>query len=306
MSEEVNENPKDSGSVAACSRHGWSSDRIPYQKSVRPVLRSDHAPSLATFLIWGKYIKYTSPIPVLSTTTPLRPATSRQTAVVQRISDTNVIQIHSNYTRGIVSVATFAITGVVFDITNLVKGILSRGVESNPVMDELEKRTREAREARLRAEESTRRAKEEKRWANAGQKAAEAKAAAANKRAKDEEAARKEAERSLREGIQLITWPSKEEIASAKQRLQYKEGMLHFAIAGVAGSGKSSLINAFRGVRNNARDACPTGIIETTTVITRYADPNSATPIVWYDVPGAGTLKAPGWQYFNAQGLCIF
>ncbi|KAH9917614.1 uncharacterized protein B0H18DRAFT_883603 [Fomitopsis serialis] len=29
-------------------------------------------------------------------------------------------------------------------------------------------------------------------------------------------------------------------------------------------------------------------------------------PYVWYDVPGAGTLTIPDWQYFTEQGLYIF
>ncbi|KAG2069326.1 hypothetical protein BDR04DRAFT_1101862 [Suillus decipiens] len=38
----------------------------------------------------------------------------------------------------------------------------------------------------------------------------------------------------------------------------------------------------------------------------RYASPNAEYPYVWYDIPGAGTLKIPDWQYFNAQGLYVF
>ncbi|THH19615.1 hypothetical protein EW146_g1578 [Bondarzewia mesenterica] len=178
--------------------------------------------------------------------------------------------------------------------------------QAEDAMRRAEESKRQAEEQKKTAEEEKRKAEEEEGRAKVDQKAAEAAAAAADRRAKDEEAARKEAERKLREGIQPIIWPSLKEIASVKKRLQYKEGIFHFAIAGVAGSGKSSLINAFRGVRNNARGACPTGIVETTSVITRYADLNSSNPFVWYDVPGAGTLKIPDWEYFNAQGLYVF
>ncbi|KAG2089045.1 uncharacterized protein F5147DRAFT_42811 [Suillus discolor] len=38
----------------------------------------------------------------------------------------------------------------------------------------------------------------------------------------------------------------------------------------------------------------------------RLPDPNAEYPLVWYDIPGAGTLKIPDWQYFNAQGLYVF
>jgi hypothetical protein len=91
-----------------------------------------------------------------------------------------------------------------------------------------------------------------------------------------------------------------------KERHQYTGGFQHFAIAGIAGSGKSSLINAVRGLRNNSPDAAPTGLVETTEVITRYADPNPEHAVIWYDVPGAGTLKISDWGYFNEQGLYIF
>ncbi|KZT71302.1 hypothetical protein DAEQUDRAFT_763904 [Daedalea quercina L-15889] len=73
----------------------------------------------------------------------------------------------------------------------------------------------------------------------------------------------------------------------------------------IIGIGKSSLINAFRGLRNNDEDAAPTGIVETTSVIARYLDPHPANSFVWYDVPGAGTLSVPEWQYFTDQGLYI-
>ncbi|KAI0922846.1 hypothetical protein AcW1_002601 [Taiwanofungus camphoratus] len=58
--------------------------------------------------------------------------------------------------------------------------------------------------------------------------------------------------------------------------------------------------------KNETLGAAPTDITETTSEITRYTDPNSANPFVWYDVPGAGTLQIPDGQYFNAQGLYIF
>ncbi|KAI6030362.1 immunity-related GTPases-like protein [Pisolithus marmoratus] len=92
----------------------------------------------------------------------------------------------------------------------------------------------------------------------------------------------------------------------AKRRVQYQEGFFHFAVTGTAGSGKSSLINAFRGLRNRETAAAATGVTETTLTLQRYPDPDPQQPVVWYDVPGAGTLSVPDWQYFNTQGLYIF
>lgn len=119
-------------------------------------------------------------------------------------------------------------------------------------------------------------------------------------------AEKEEAERKLKEGNQPEIWPTAEERESTKRRHQYTEGLFHIAIAGISGSGKSSLINALRGLRNNDQLAAATGVVETTSSITRYPDPNPECALVWYDVPGAGTLKITEWQYFNAQGLYVF
>ncbi|KAI9456317.1 P-loop containing nucleoside triphosphate hydrolase protein [Boletus coccyginus] len=118
--------------------------------------------------------------------------------------------------------------------------------------------------------------------------------------------AKEEAERRLKEGIQPIVTPSPEELAIAKERVQYMEDYFHFAIAGVSGSGKSSLVNAFRGLRSKDIGAATVGVTETTLQITRYPEANPQIPFVWYDVPGAGTFKCSDWQYFNDQGLYVF
>ncbi|PBK73321.1 hypothetical protein ARMSODRAFT_1062933, partial [Armillaria solidipes] len=83
-------------------------------------------------------------------------------------------------------------------------------------------------------------------------------------------------------------------------------GKFHLAIAGSSGSGKSSLVNAFRGIWDDEEGAAPTDIVETTSVVTPYPDPNPANPFIWFDVPGSGTLSCPDWTYFNDQGLYIF
>lgn len=139
----------------------------------------------------------------------------------------------------------------------------------------------------------------------------EAKKAAA-KAQEQEQQAKKNLERTnfyLSRGIQPEVWPTEEEFRSAKVRIQYDPEKLHFAICGSSGSGKSSLINAFRGIRNFDPGAAPTGVTETTTSITRHPDPHDELPhsrFIWFDVPGAGTPNVPGWQYFNEQGLFIF
>lgn len=114
---------------------------------------------------------------------------------------------------------------------------------------------------------------------------------------------------ALDKGIQPVKQPTEEQYRLAKEKLQYRNDHFHFAIAGLGGSGKSSLINAFRGLRNNDPRAAPTGVVETTNEVGRYPDPDSHPPrkwTVWYDFPGAGTPKVSDWQYFNDQGLFIF
>lgn len=118
------------------------------------------------------------------------------------------------------------------------------------------------------------------------------------------EEARRDAEECLRNGVRPIVLPAAEEVTEAKAKIQYQEGLFHFAVAGNAGSGKSSLINALRGLGNSHNAAARTGVVETTTTIGRYPDLNH--PFVWYDIPGAGTLTQPDWLYFNNQGLFVF
>ncbi|KAK0505357.1 P-loop containing nucleoside triphosphate hydrolase protein [Armillaria luteobubalina] len=115
----------------------------------------------------------------------------------------------------------------------------------------------------------------------------------------------KEIEAKWKKGIRPVEWPSREQF-EANKRLFYKEGKFHLAVAGSSGSGKSSLVNAFRGIWDDEEGAAPTDIVETTSVVAPYPDPNPANPFVWFDVPGSGTLSCPDWTYFNDQGLYIF
>ena len=189
--------------------------------------------------------------------------------------------------------------------------------------EELEKREKEAKE---KEEEAMRLIDESKQAALDAQKRefeanarvwetqkreAEARKAVDEAR-KREEQVRKDLQQAkfyLEKGIQPEVWPTEEEFQLAKNRVQYDPEKLHFAVCGSSGSGKSSLVNAFRGVKNNSPQAAPTGVVETTMAITRYPDPRKELPykrLVWFDCPGAGTLEIPGWQYFNQQGLFIF
>ncbi|KAG6373844.1 interferon-inducible GTPase-domain-containing protein [Boletus reticuloceps] len=159
---------------------------------------------------------------------------------------------------------------------------------------------REEEERRRRArEEEMKRAREER---AAAEEAARRAAEQARKAREEQEAV----EKQLREGIQPVVMPTTAELKAAKEKIQYNDGVFHFAVAGVAGSGKSSLINALCGMSNQDPNAAPTGIVETTLEVGRYTNPSHADQFAWYDVPGSGTLKIPDWQYFNSQGLYVF
>ena len=105
-------------------------------------------------------------------------------------------------------------------------------------------------------------------------------------------------------------WPTEKEFNDAKERFGYMPGNMHFAVTGIAGCGKSSLVNSLRGLRPSENGAARTGVNETTTEAARYPHSEKESPlsrIVWYDIPGAGTQTTPGGSaYFNAQGLFIF
>jgi len=133
--------------------------------------------------------------------------------------------------------------------------------------------------------------------------------AAAKSRA---DAALEEAQKAndaLQQGIRPVVMPTEEQYEAAMKRIQYNAEKMHFAVCGTSGSGKSSLINAFRGVANRNKNAAAVGVTETTSEITRYPDTRNELPysrFVWYDIPGAGTTAVSDWQYFNDQGLFAF
>ncbi|KAG2068012.1 hypothetical protein BDR04DRAFT_795085 [Suillus decipiens] len=120
------------------------------------------------------------------------------------------------------------------------------------------------------------------------------------------EEARLAVERKWFEGVRPECRPADEDISRMKAQYHYNPGFIHIAVVGSAGAGKSSFINAVRGLSRTDPVAAPTGIVETTNTVTRYADPREDSRMVWYDVPGSGTPKVPDWQYFNDMGLYIF
>uniref|UniRef100_A0A3P9N9F9 IRG-type G domain-containing protein n=1 Tax=Poecilia reticulata TaxID=8081 RepID=A0A3P9N9F9_POERE len=67
---------------------------------------------------------------------------------------------------------------------------------------------------------------------------------------------------------------------------------LNIAVTGEPGTGKSTFVNAFRGINNNGEGAAPTGCENTTTNPTSYRHPDYNKVIIW-DLPGIGSTMWP-------------
>ncbi|XP_048124864.1 LOW QUALITY PROTEIN: interferon-inducible GTPase 5-like [Alosa alosa] len=92
-------------------------------------------------------------------------------------------------------------------------------------------------------------------------------------------------------------------ITSAVQRIQtyfrdLDEVLLNIAVTGESGSGKSSFVNALRGLGDEEEDSAPTGVVETTTEPTAYPHPKYPNVILW-DLPGVGTQNFKADTYLE-------
>ncbi|XP_003460006.1 interferon-inducible GTPase 5-like [Oreochromis niloticus] len=77
---------------------------------------------------------------------------------------------------------------------------------------------------------------------------------------------------------------------------------LNIAITGETGSGKSTFVNALRGMSDDDEGAAPTGVTETTIEVTEYPHPNYPNVTLW-DLPGIGTTKFPAKKYLELVGF---
>ncbi|XP_031221610.1 interferon-inducible GTPase 1-like [Mastomys coucha] len=73
---------------------------------------------------------------------------------------------------------------------------------------------------------------------------------------------------------------------------------LNVAITGETGSGKSTFINALRGIGDEERGAAKTGVVETTMERYPYKHPNMPNVVIW-DLPGLGSTKFPPKTYLE-------
>ncbi|XP_039905624.1 interferon-inducible GTPase 5-like isoform X2 [Simochromis diagramma] len=77
---------------------------------------------------------------------------------------------------------------------------------------------------------------------------------------------------------------------------------LNIAITGETGSGKSTFVNALRGMFDDDEGAAPTGVTETTSEVKPYPHPNYPNVKLW-DLPGIGSTKFPADEYLELVGF---
>ncbi|XP_034531330.1 interferon-inducible GTPase 5-like [Notolabrus celidotus] len=97
------------------------------------------------------------------------------------------------------------------------------------------------------------------------------------------------------------------DLASAAAKIQEylekeKNIPLTIAVTGQSGVGKSTFVNAIRGVDDDDEGAAPTGVVETTMEVTPYPHPNFPNVTVW-DLPGIGTTNYPAAEYLKKVGF---
>ncbi|XP_041639354.1 interferon-inducible GTPase 5-like [Cheilinus undulatus] len=73
---------------------------------------------------------------------------------------------------------------------------------------------------------------------------------------------------------------------------------LNIAVTGESGSGKSTFVNAFRGIGDDDEGAAATGPVETTMEATQYPHPVYPNVVLW-DLPGIGTPTFSAAEYLK-------
>jgi predicted GTPase len=86
---------------------------------------------------------------------------------------------------------------------------------------------------------------------------------------------------------------------------EWKNTPLNIAVIGASGVGKSTFVNAIRGLRVKDPRAAPVGVKQTTMTVTRYPHPVHENLIFW-DIPGVGTKEFPKESYLKKIGIDRF
>ncbi|KAK1155100.1 interferon-inducible GTPase 5-like [Acipenser oxyrinchus oxyrinchus] len=111
-------------------------------------------------------------------------------------------------------------------------------------------------------------------------------------------------ERELGEMSALVQSRVLTEVVSQVQTLLDKLGTasLDIAVTGESGAGKSTFINAFRGLGDEDKGSARTGVIETTREVAVYQHPSLPTIRLW-DLPGIGTPDFRPERYLEDVNL---
>ncbi|XP_063056010.1 interferon-inducible GTPase 5-like [Engraulis encrasicolus] len=93
---------------------------------------------------------------------------------------------------------------------------------------------------------------------------------------------------------------SAEEAASRIKKNIYslEHVTLNIAVTGNAGAGKSTFVNALRGLTNDDEGAAKAGVVETTRIPAPYPHPTMPNVIIW-DLPGIGTPNFKAKTYLS-------
>ncbi|KAJ4223454.1 hypothetical protein NW759_006089 [Fusarium solani] len=97
-----------------------------------------------------------------------------------------------------------------------------------------------------------------------------------------------------------------EKILSDRQTEGLDPDRTYVAVCGPSGSGKSSLINALRGLLNNDPDAARVGTTEATIDKQEYQPAACFDRLSLVDFPGAGTQRVPSEGYFTTNKLYCY
>ncbi|XP_016387593.1 interferon-inducible GTPase 5-like [Sinocyclocheilus rhinocerous] len=98
---------------------------------------------------------------------------------------------------------------------------------------------------------------------------------------------------------EIIDSPPAEKTNKLKSKLKELENVtLNIAITGMTGAGKSSFVNAIRGLPNDDKNAAPTGTTETTMKPSMYPHPSMPNMKIW-DPPGIGSPKFRAKKYLK-------
>lgn len=99
--------------------------------------------------------------------------------------------------------------------------------------------------------------------------------------------------------------PEESKAAAMKHLDKIENVTLNITITGESGVGKSTFINAIRGLVDGEEGAAETGVTETTMEAVRYSHPSLPSVYFW-DLPGIGTPRFKAKRYLKEVQFATF